>query len=174
MRASNQIYDIPEGRPFWMTAPVRVAVTFVMLVLLAISALAVVITGGLAGDGELHGAAEAAAVVGLFGMHVLSGASVVYDCHACGSFQLRIASATCAPGEDKRASRGAPVSSPPRVLPIRKLLAASLRWRRVRSYCPFVLPVQIEIRATLPTRCGCPVVRVFITNDMLLRILSGE
>jgi membrane protein len=56
MRASNQIYDIPEGRPFWMTAPVRVAVTFVMLVLLAISALAVVITGGLAGQvGKLLG-----------------------------------------------------------------------------------------------------------------------
>jgi membrane protein len=56
MRASNAIYDIPEGRPFWMTAPVRVAVTFVMLVLLAISALAVVITGGLAGQvGKLLG-----------------------------------------------------------------------------------------------------------------------
>jgi membrane protein len=56
MRASNAIYDIPEGRPFWMTAPVRVAVTFVMLVLLAVSALAVVITGGLAGQvGKLLG-----------------------------------------------------------------------------------------------------------------------
>lgn len=56
MRASNTIYDIPEGRPFWMTAPVRVAVTFVMLVLLAVSALAVVITGGLAGQvGKLLG-----------------------------------------------------------------------------------------------------------------------
>src|SRR5262252_1091012 len=60
---------------------------------------------GFTSDGELHGAAEAAAVVGLFGMHVLGGASVVYDCHACWSFQLRIAAATCTPGGDKRAAR---------------------------------------------------------------------
>jgi membrane protein len=48
MRASNSIYDIEEGRPFWMTIPVRIAVTVVLLVLLAISAVAVVVTGGLA------------------------------------------------------------------------------------------------------------------------------
>jgi membrane protein len=56
MRASNAIYDIDEGRPFWMTAPVRVAVTIVMVLMLAASALAVVITGGLAGQvGKLLG-----------------------------------------------------------------------------------------------------------------------
>jgi membrane protein len=56
VRASNRIYDIEEGRPFWMTIPVRVAVTVAMLLLLAISAFAVVITGGLAGKlGELIG-----------------------------------------------------------------------------------------------------------------------
>jgi membrane protein len=48
MRASNAIYDIEEGRPMWVSLPVRVAVTVVLLALLAISALAVVITGGLA------------------------------------------------------------------------------------------------------------------------------
>ena len=48
MRASNAIYDIEEGRPIWMTLPVRVAVTVVLLALLAISAIAVVMTGGLA------------------------------------------------------------------------------------------------------------------------------
>src|SRR5436189_3054821 len=48
MRASNAIYDIDEGRPIWMTLPVRLAVTVVLLVLLAISAVAVVMTGGLA------------------------------------------------------------------------------------------------------------------------------
>jgi membrane protein len=48
MRASNAIYDIEEGRPIWMTLPVRLGVTIVMLVLLAISALGVVLTGGLA------------------------------------------------------------------------------------------------------------------------------
>ena len=48
MRASNAIYDVEEGRPFWKKGPVRLGVTLVMLVLLAISALAVVLTGGLA------------------------------------------------------------------------------------------------------------------------------
>jgi YihY family inner membrane protein len=48
MRASNAIYDVPEGRPIWKTVPIRVAVTVVMLVLLAVSAVAVVVTGGLA------------------------------------------------------------------------------------------------------------------------------
>jgi membrane protein len=48
MRASNAIYDIEEGRPIWMTMPVRVGVTVVLLTLLAISAIAVVLTGGLA------------------------------------------------------------------------------------------------------------------------------
>jgi membrane protein len=48
MRASNAIYDVEEGRPFWKTGPVRLGVTLVLLVLLAISALAVVLTGGLA------------------------------------------------------------------------------------------------------------------------------
>jgi membrane protein len=50
MRASNAIYDIEEGRPVWMTLPVRVAVTVVLLALLAISAIAVVLTGSLAGQ----------------------------------------------------------------------------------------------------------------------------
>ncbi len=48
MRASNAIYDIEEGRPIWKKAPVRLGVTLVLVVLLAVSALAVVLTGGLA------------------------------------------------------------------------------------------------------------------------------
>ncbi len=48
MRASNAIYDIEEGRPIWRKAPVRLGVTLVLVVLLAVSALAVVLTGGLA------------------------------------------------------------------------------------------------------------------------------
>ena len=56
MRASNAIYDVEEGRPFWKTGPVRLGVTLVLLLLLAISALAVVLTGGLADQaGELLG-----------------------------------------------------------------------------------------------------------------------
>jgi membrane protein len=48
MRASNSIYDMPEGRPVWKTLPVRVGLTLVLLFLLAITTLAVVLTGGLA------------------------------------------------------------------------------------------------------------------------------
>src|SRR5436309_9574187 len=48
MRASNAIYDVPEGRPIWKTAPVRIGVTLVLVVLLSVSAVAVVFTGGLA------------------------------------------------------------------------------------------------------------------------------
>jgi membrane protein len=48
MRASNSIYDVEEGRPIWKTAPVRVGVTLVLVVLLIVCAVAVVFTGGLA------------------------------------------------------------------------------------------------------------------------------
>jgi len=48
MRASNSIYDIEEGRPIWKTLPTRVVLTVVLLTLLAISAIAVTLTGGLA------------------------------------------------------------------------------------------------------------------------------
>jgi membrane protein len=48
MRASNAIYDVEEGRPIWKTLPVRVGLTLVLLLLLAVSAVAVVFTGGLA------------------------------------------------------------------------------------------------------------------------------
>jgi membrane protein len=64
MRASNTIYDIEEGRPFFVTIPVRVIVTLVVLLLLAISAFAVVITGGLAKDvGNLIGVGGTAVTV---------------------------------------------------------------------------------------------------------------
>jgi membrane protein len=64
MRASNAIYDIDEGRPLWMTAPVRLAVTIVMMLLLAAGALAVVITGGLAGQvGKLLGVGGTAVTI---------------------------------------------------------------------------------------------------------------
>jgi membrane protein len=48
MRASNVIYDVEEGRPIYKTLPVRVILTLVLLVLLAVSAIGVVATGGLA------------------------------------------------------------------------------------------------------------------------------
>jgi membrane protein len=56
MQASNAVYDVREGRSIWMRLPIRLAVAVVMLVLLATSAIAVVVTGGLAGQvGKLLG-----------------------------------------------------------------------------------------------------------------------
>ncbi|GAB1690143.1 YihY/virulence factor BrkB family protein [Krasilnikovia sp. M28-CT-15] len=48
MRASNAIYDVPEGRPIWMTLPIRVGVTAVIGIMLMLSAVIVVFTGDLA------------------------------------------------------------------------------------------------------------------------------
>jgi len=48
MRASNAIYDVPEGRPLWKLLPVRLGVTIVVGALVAIAAVSVVLTGGLA------------------------------------------------------------------------------------------------------------------------------
>jgi membrane protein len=48
MRASNAIYDVEEGRPIWKTLPTRVLTTLVLLVMLAVVAIGVTLTGGLA------------------------------------------------------------------------------------------------------------------------------
>jgi membrane protein len=64
MRASNAIYDIPEGRPIWKTLPVRVGVTLVLLVAVAMSAIGVAVTGGLAKQvGNLIGVGDTAVTV---------------------------------------------------------------------------------------------------------------
>ena len=48
MRASNAIYDVPEGRPIWKTLPIRVGVTAVVGVMLVLSAAIVIFTGDIA------------------------------------------------------------------------------------------------------------------------------
>ena len=48
MRASNAIYEMPEGRPVWKTVPLRVGLTLAVIVLLAFSAVGVVATGAVA------------------------------------------------------------------------------------------------------------------------------
>jgi membrane protein len=64
MRASNAIYDMEEGRPVWKTLPVRVGLTLVLLLLLAISTIAVVLTGGLAEKvGDVIGLGDTAVTV---------------------------------------------------------------------------------------------------------------
>jgi membrane protein len=61
MRASNAIYDVPEGRPVWKTMPLRFGVTLLLIVLLGASALIVVVTGGLARHvGQVLGVGSAA------------------------------------------------------------------------------------------------------------------
>ena len=55
-RASNVIYEIEEGRPFWKLRPLQLGMTLVLLLLVAISAIAVVLTGPLAEQvGKLFG-----------------------------------------------------------------------------------------------------------------------
>jgi membrane protein len=61
MRAANVIYDVPEGRPFLKRMALRVGVTAVLVVLVAASAVIVVVTGGLAARiGHLIGIGSAA------------------------------------------------------------------------------------------------------------------
>jgi membrane protein len=45
IRASNVIYETPEGRPFWKLRPLQLGVTLVMIVLLVALALGLVLTG---------------------------------------------------------------------------------------------------------------------------------
>jgi membrane protein len=61
MRASNAIYDVPEGRPIWKTLPIRLGVTVLTGALLAVTALAVALTGNFAKQiGKLAGVGSAA------------------------------------------------------------------------------------------------------------------
>ncbi|MDO9355363.1 MAG: YhjD/YihY/BrkB family envelope integrity protein [Solirubrobacteraceae bacterium] len=45
MRASNVIYETPEGRPFWKLRPLQLLVTLIMVLLLVAVILALVLTG---------------------------------------------------------------------------------------------------------------------------------
>jgi membrane protein len=45
MRASNIIYETPEGRPIWKLRPLQMLVTLVMVILAAVVALSIVLTG---------------------------------------------------------------------------------------------------------------------------------
>lgn len=61
MRASNVIYDVPEGRPIWKTIPIRFIVTLVVAVMLVACALIIILSGGLAIQiGHLLGLSDAA------------------------------------------------------------------------------------------------------------------
>jgi len=45
IRASNVIYETPEGRPFWKLRPLQMLVTLAMVIMLAVVAAALVLTG---------------------------------------------------------------------------------------------------------------------------------
>jgi membrane protein len=45
MRASNVIYETPEGRPFWKLRPLQILVTLMMIILLTLLAVSLVLTG---------------------------------------------------------------------------------------------------------------------------------
>jgi membrane protein len=64
MRASNVIYDVPEGRPIWKTAPIRLGVTVGTMILLVAAAVIVVVTGSLARKvGDVLGVGSTAVTV---------------------------------------------------------------------------------------------------------------
>jgi membrane protein len=61
MRASNAIYDMEEGRPIWKTLPVRIGLTVLLMLMTAVSAIGVTISGGLAQEvGNLIGVGDTA------------------------------------------------------------------------------------------------------------------
>lgn len=45
MRASNVIYETPEGRPFWKLRPLQLLVTLAMIILMTLLAVSLVLTG---------------------------------------------------------------------------------------------------------------------------------
>ena len=64
MRASNVVWDIEEGRPVWKTLPIRLGVTMMTVLLLTLSAVAVLFTGGLAAQaGHVLGVGSSAVTV---------------------------------------------------------------------------------------------------------------
>jgi membrane protein len=61
IRASNTIYEVEEGRPFWKLRPIQIAITLFMIILISIGAVAVVLTGPLAEEvGDVIGVGGAA------------------------------------------------------------------------------------------------------------------
>ena len=50
IRASNVIYETREGRPFWKLRPLQLVMTLVLVLLLAVMALGVVLTGPIVSD----------------------------------------------------------------------------------------------------------------------------
>jgi membrane protein len=66
--ASNSIYEVEEGRPFYKLKPLQLLVTFICISLVAITALALVVSGPLAeAVGEALGLSDIAVTLWQFG-----------------------------------------------------------------------------------------------------------
>src|SRR5215212_7798194 len=64
MKASNVIYEVEEGRKFWKLKPLQIAVTVVIMLLTAIIAISLVVTGPVAQRvGDIVGAGSAAVTI---------------------------------------------------------------------------------------------------------------
>ncbi len=64
MRASNAIYEVEEGRPFWTRRPLQIAITVAMVMLLALVAISIVLTGPLARSvGDVVGLGDTAITI---------------------------------------------------------------------------------------------------------------
>ena len=75
MRASNRIYGVEEGRPFWKLRPLQIAVTLTMVLLVALVLVALVLSGPVAESvGQAVGlTSTAVAINGLAKWPVLVG-----------------------------------------------------------------------------------------------------
>ena len=64
IRAMNAIYEVEEGRPFWKRRPLQIVITVAMVLLLALVAIAIVVTGPLArAVGDAIGVGDTAVTV---------------------------------------------------------------------------------------------------------------
>jgi membrane protein len=64
MRAINVIYEVEEGRPFWKRRPLQIVITVAMVLLLALVAISIVVTGPLAQSiGDVIGLGDTAITI---------------------------------------------------------------------------------------------------------------
>ena len=72
IRASNVIYETREGRPFWKLRPLQLALTLVLVLLLAVMAAGIVLTGPIVTDvAEPIGVSDTAVSIWNYGKWVL-------------------------------------------------------------------------------------------------------
>src|SRR3712207_9137974 len=64
IKASNIIYEVEEGRPFWRLRPLQIAVTVLLVLVAAVISISIVVTGPLARQvGDVIGVGDTAVSV---------------------------------------------------------------------------------------------------------------